>query len=57
MGHDLAQGRGLWLQAIKGSISAGENKLEAGDALSTDTQGISEFTATEDSEALLFDLA
>ena len=54
--HDLAEGRGLWLQVIKGSFEAGDISIEAGDALSTESSGISEFTASEDSEALLFDL-
>jgi len=55
--HDLTEGRGLWLQVIKGSLTAGGSRLEAGDALSTETAGSSNFTASEDSEALLFDLA
>lgn len=55
--HDLATGRGLWLQVIKGSLSSGEGILRAGDALSTETEGAIDFTATEDAEALLFDLA
>lgn len=55
--HDLAAGRGLWLQFIEGSVDFGETRLEPGDALSTETAGIVEFTATEDTEALLFDLA
>ncbi len=55
--HDLAPGRGLWLQVIQGEISTGETHLTAGDALSTETSGSTHFTATTDSEALLFDLA
>lgn len=55
--HDLAEGRGLWLQVIKGGIASADVALEAGDALNTETAGSIDFTATEDSEALLFDLA
>lgn len=55
--HDLAAGRGLWLQLIKGSLTSGETALEPGDAASSETEGVVEFTATEDAEALLFDLA
>jgi hypothetical protein len=55
--HDLAAGRGLWLQVIKGGLSSGETSLEAGDALSTESAGTIRFTATGEAEALLFDLA
>jgi redox-sensitive bicupin YhaK (pirin superfamily) len=55
--HDLAPGRGLWLQLIKGELAAGETTLRPGDAASTETPGAIHFSATEDSEALLFDLA
>ena len=55
--HDLASGRGLWLQLIHGILTNGEVSLESGDALRTDTSGTIELTATEDTEALLFDLA
>jgi len=55
--HDLAAGRGLWLQVIKGVIASEEIQLAAGDALSTEMPGSAEFTAITDSEALLFDLA
>lgn len=55
--HDLAPGRGLWLQLIKGQLTTGETTLRPGDAASTEAHGSLHFTATEDSEALLFDLA
>jgi redox-sensitive bicupin YhaK (pirin superfamily) len=55
--HDLAPGRGLWLQLIKGELTAEETTLRPGDAASTESPGTLHFTATEDSEALLFDLA
>ncbi len=55
--HDLREGRGLWLQLISGSLTVGETALGAGDAVSTESAGSIQFTATEDSEALLFDLA
>lgn len=54
--HTLADGRGLWLQVIKGSIAALGVELSAGDALSHEGAGPIEFVAREDSEALLFDL-
>lgn len=55
--HDLAPGRGLWLQLIKGELTADEITLRPGDAASTESPGTIHFTATEDAEALLFDLA
>lgn len=55
--HDLREGRGLWLQLITGSLTDGDTVLNAGDAASTESAGIIEFAASEDSEALLFDLA
>lgn len=55
--HDLVNSRGLWLQLIKGELTAGEVTLFPGDAASSESPGIFTFTAKEDSEALLFDLA
>ena len=55
--HDLAPGRGMWLQLIKGELAADETTLRPGDAASTEKPGLIHFTATGDSEALLFDLA
>jgi quercetin 2,3-dioxygenase len=55
--HDHAPGRGLWIQLIKGGLTTDETLLLPGDAASTETPGNTYFTATEDAEALLFDLA
>ena len=55
--HDLAEGRGLWLQVIKGAITAAGFELGAGDALSTEAAGRIRFTSNAGGEALLFDLA
>ena len=55
--HDLREGRGLWIQLITGSLTDGDTVLNAGDAASTESTGTIEFAASEDSEALLFDLA
>lgn len=57
LGHDLKPGRGLWLQLISGTLTAGGSVLEAGDAACTETAGTFQITATENAEALLFDLA
>lgn len=55
--HELKAGRGLWLQIISGKIEADGGSLENGDAISTETAGTFRITATEDTEAILFDLA
>jgi quercetin 2,3-dioxygenase len=55
--HDLKTGRGLWLQLVSGKLTAAGAALEPGDAISTETAGIVDITATTDAEALLFDLA
>ncbi len=55
--HDLASGRGLWLQLINGQLTTDGETLLPGDAACTETHGTFVFTATEDAEALLFDLA
>ena len=55
--HDLAEGRGLWLQLIKGKVDAADTAMLPGDGLSTESAGTFTVTAAEDAEALLFDLA
>lgn len=57
LSHELNAGRGLWLQLISGKLSANRNSLQPGDAVSAETAGSFQITATEDTEALLFDLA
>ncbi|MEM7699316.1 MAG: pirin family protein [Verrucomicrobiota bacterium] len=55
--HQLAQGRGLWLQLISGEVSVAQQRLEAGDGVSIEEPGSWTLTAESDSvEALLFDL-
>ena len=57
LNHDLSSGRGLWFQLIHGEVRVDETNLHPGDALSTESSGTISFTASEDAEALLFDLA
>ena len=54
--HTLREGRGLWFQLIQGSVTIGDVTLEAGDAVSTERAGDWTVKATQDAEALLFDL-
>lgn len=57
MTHEIGSGRALWLQLIHGRLHSSDVALQAGDAVSSESPGFHTFTATEDSEALLFDLA
>lgn len=55
--HDLVQGRGAWLQVMRGCMSFNGTTLDAGDAASTGDAGRITITAAGgDAEALLFDL-
>ena len=54
--QDVRSGRGVWFQLIKGTVTAGEVELEAGDAISSEIAGTLTFTASADAEGLLFDL-
>lgn len=55
--HDLAAGRGAWFQLISGSVSVNGTTVNPGDAVSTEDSGTLTFTASQDAEALFFDLA
>lgn len=54
--HELGPGRGLWLQVIKGRVAWDGVAMEAGDGARTEAAGSYTIVATEDAEALLFDL-
>ena len=54
--HDLAPGRGAWLQIAHGALRCNEVTLETGDGASTEQPGTLTLTATHPTEALLFDL-
>ena len=55
--HEVTAGRGAWLQLIKGTLTANGTTINPGDAVSTDDTGTLTLTASQDAEALLFDLA
>ena len=55
--HDVRAGRGVWFQLITGSVEASGTRITAGDAFSTEDSGSLTITASDDAEALLFDLA
>lgn len=54
--HDVAAKRGVWFQLIKGRATVNGTALESGDAASTEDLGTLTVTATDEVEALLFDL-
>lgn len=54
--HDLRPGRGAWVQIASGGMTLQEVPLATGDGASVEEPGTLRFTATEPTEALLFDL-
>ncbi len=54
--HELRPGRGVWLQMASGAAQLNGTDLSAGDGASTDAAGLLTLTASEPTEALLFDL-
>ena len=55
--HELKPGRGAWLQIAEGALTLNGVALATGDGTSTEQPGRLTFTATQPTEALLFDLA
>jgi redox-sensitive bicupin YhaK (pirin superfamily) len=55
--HELSPGRGVWLHVVSGKIFLIDQSLRTGDGASLDDELAVSFTAQEDSEVLLFDLA
>ena len=55
--HQVAEGRHLWLQVVRGTVSVGGTKLSEGDGASfTETAAIT-IRSIGDSELILFDIA
>ena len=54
--HELKRGRGAWLQIAEGGIFFNGITLRTGDGVSTEAPGTLTLTATEPTEAILFDL-
>lgn len=55
--HEVAAGRGTWLQVIKGSVLLREHELGAGDGAALEGEASVALTARKPAEILLFDLA
>lgn len=54
--HELLPGRGAWVQVARGNLTLNDAALSVGDGASTETAGTLTLRASEDAEALLFDL-
>ena len=54
--HELKAGHGAWLQIAVGALTLNGVALATGDGASTEESGTLTFTASEPTEALLFDL-
>ena len=55
--HAIAPGRGVWLQMIRGSLTANGQTLDAGDGLALTEEADLSIDALEDAEFLVFDMA
>lgn len=55
--HDIEEGRGVWIQAVRGRVLANDIGLSAGDALSLEEEDGITLTGDSEGDFLLFDLA
>ena len=55
--HTLDEGRGAWLQVVRGSVRLGDEVLSEGDGAAVEQQSSLQIEAESNSEILLFDLA
>lgn len=55
--HDVAPGRGVWVQMVQGALSANGTRMVEGDGLAIEAPGTLTLTADKGAEFLLFDLA
>lgn len=49
--------RGVWIQVVRGSLELNGRQLKSGDAASSETAEELKFSASEDAEFILFDIA
>ncbi len=57
LSHDLAAGRGAWVQVVDGTLTVNGIDMKAGDGLAVEDAGRLDMRAGTDAEFLLFDLA
>jgi len=54
--HELAPGRGAWIQLVGGRVAIGDVEAEEGDGVAVEEESTIEIQGREDAELLLFDL-
>lgn len=57
VGFDIASGRHVWLQVLRGEVSVGDAKLSTGDAVAISDEEKLDISAAVSAELMLFDLA
>jgi quercetin 2,3-dioxygenase len=57
VGHDLAPGRGAWLQVVRGIVTLNGTEMRESDGAAVEAEAALAVTADTDAEILLFDLA
>ena len=55
--HDLAPGRGAWLQLARGVVALNGTEMKEGDGAAIEREAVISIEAASDAEMLLFDLA
>jgi len=55
--HEIAPGRGVWVQVVRGRVRLDDVELEEGDGAAVEEQAALELTGMIDAEVLLLDLA
>jgi quercetin 2,3-dioxygenase len=55
--HDIAPGRGVWVQVARGIVGLNGTELREGDGAALEDEARAEIEADTDAEILLFDLA
>lgn len=55
--HEIADGRGVWVQVVRGNIRLDDEVLSEGDGATVEQQASIQIEGESDSEILLFDLA
>ena len=55
--YRIPAGRHAWVQVVRGQLEVNGKQLEAGDGASVSNEGSLIFSAREETELLLFDLA
>jgi len=55
--YNIAQGRGVWIQMIKGEVTINGNNYQQGDGISIENEEEINLSSAKEGEFLLFDLA